>query len=343
MTDRKPSERALSRRAFLGAGLALGAAATTALALPRRARAADKDKPKLRDCYDGRRGKTLYLDLDSAPFPDGKSRYKDPTVIVFVPDYFRVHDDMRVDTIVHFHGYRDTADAAMKRHQLREQLYDSKQNAIIVFPQGAVNARDPDFGKLDKPGGYLAFLTELRKTLQTPTIQAKLGASGIPGRARIGKTVLSAHSGGFLAVANCVEHGGYDVNEVYLFDALYGRAEVFADWVAATYFQKGSALEKRKIVSYYSDAPTVAESKRLMRMFDKLGIEYAHEQHEGTISRRTLSQSRAIFIKTDVSHQGVTYRNNALRDCLYASGLKRYLRSEWFENAGEPRVITPRE
>lgn len=341
MTDRKPEERGLSRRAFLGAGLATAAAATTGLALPGRAQAAGGSK--LRDVHNGRRGKTFYLDLDSAPFPDGRSRYKDPTVIVFVPDYFRVHDDMRVDTIVHFHGYRDTADAAMKRHQLREQLYDSKQNAIIVFPQGPVNANDPNFGKLDRPNGYLDFLTELRKTLQTPAIQAKLGASGIPNRARIGKTVLSAHSGGFLAVANCVEHGGYNVNEVYLFDALYGRAEVFRDWIAATYFQKIPSLEKRKIVSYYADAPTIAESKRLMRMFDKLGVAYAHEEHEGTISRRTLSQSRAIFIKTDVSHQGVTYRNNALRDCLYASGLKRYLRSEWFENAGEPRTITTRE
>ena len=41
-------------------------------------------------------------------------------------------------------------------------------------------------------------------------------------------------------------------------------------------------------------------------------------------------------------HGQVTFRHNALRDCLFASGLKRHLDSEWFERKNQPRRIEQR-
>ena len=322
-----------SRRSFLAsaAGLVL---------LAGRARARGPGKPKkIRDVEVGRRGVTVTMDLVTAPFPAPGSRYADPTVIAFVPNHFRVRSDYRVDVVVHFHGYRDTAAEAMKRHQLREQLFDSKQNAIMIFPQGPVNAEDMAGDKLDLPDGLVNLLTEVRETMQTPSLQARLDKSGIPSKARIGKCILSAHSGGFRVVSYCLEKGGFNVNEVYLFDALYGRTSVFQDWVLSTYPNGGTLAARHKLVSFYSgEAPTI-ENRRLMWLFDKAGVAYVHEQIEGSeLSKRDITTARAVFIRTQSHHDRVLFSTNAMRDCLYASCLGRQLKSDWFRNADLPRL-----
>jgi len=328
-----------SRRSFLAgaAGMALVAG------LVSNVRAADpkagQKSKKIRDVEVGKRGVTITMDLETAPFPAKGSRYKDPTVIAFVPKHFRVRDDFRIDALVHFHGYRDTAGEAMKRHQLREQLYDSKQNAIMIFPQGPVNSEDMAGGKLDEQDGLVNLLTEVRETLQTPSLQARLDKSGIPTKARIGKVVLSAHSGGFRVVSYCLEVGGFNVNEVYLFDALYGRTGSFQNWVAATYASQGTMAERHKLVSFYSGEMPTIENKRLMWLFDKAGVEYVHEQIEGSeLSKRDITKARAVFIRTQSAHDRVLFSTNALRDCLFASCLDRHLKSDWFRNADGPRL-----
>lgn len=329
--------RPLTRRQFLaqtGGLLALASSPTWA---------APKAKSKIRDVARGPKGTTILMELENAPFPHRGSRYKDPSVWVFIPHHFRVHRDMRVDAVIHFHGFRDTAEDAMKRHQLREQLWASKQNAIIVFPQGPVRANDQSGGKLDEKNGYVQFLTELRETLQTPSLQSRLGAAGIPSRARIGKTIISCHSGGFKVAANCVEHGGWNVNEVYLFDALYGSAEVFKDYLLSTYFSRKSMEERHKVISFYSGAQTEVENKRLMRMLQQAKVGVQHETVEGSsLTKTDLTRSRAVFIKTRSNHDRVLFSTHALRDCLYASCLTRYLKSDWFKTKDQPRLAPSR-
>jgi hypothetical protein len=48
-----------------------------------------------------------------------------------------------------------------------------------------------------------------------------------------------------------------------------------------------------------------------------------------------------VFIRAR-DHMRVTYKSNALRDCLYASSLKRRLDSDWFEKKDDKRAIEPR-
>lgn len=335
--DHADTTPTLTRRGFLGAAAGLVAGAGLVAVTSPRVRAAAPPS-KIRDVQVGPKGTTITMDLETAPFPHRLHRYKDPTVIAFVPKYFRVTKEMRIDLIVHFHGYRDTAEDAMKRHQLREQLFESKQNAIIVFPQGPVRAEDMAGGKLDDKDGLLNFLTEVRETLQSPKLQGRLDKSGIPSRARVGKCILSCHSGGFRVVSYCIEHGGFNVNEVYLFDALYGRTGEFRDWVKATYDNGGTEAERHKLVSFYSgDTPTI-ENKRLMWFFDQDKISYVHEMIEGTeITKREITKSRAVFIRTQTEHDRVLWRSNALRDCLYASCLERHLKSDWFKDPSATR------
>ncbi|MBL8787478.1 MAG: hypothetical protein JNJ59_21420 [Deltaproteobacteria bacterium] len=332
-----------TRRRFLwtGAGLVLAAAWVGGrgfLASGARA-AAPGAKQKIRDVEVTKRGVTVVMDLETAPFPHKSAGYKDPTVIAYIPAHFRVKKDMRIDTVVHFHGYRDTALEAMKRHQLREQLYDSKQNAIMVFPQGPVKSEDMAGGKLDEQDGLVNLLTEVRETLQSPSLQGRLDKSGIPGKARIGKCMLSAHSGGFRVVSYCLEHGGFNVNEVYLFDALYGRTDIFRDWITATYEKQAPMAERHKLVSFYSGVQPTTENKRLMWFLDKAKVEYMHEQIEGSeLSKRDITKARAVFIRTQSAHDRVLFSTNAMRDCLYASCLERMLKSDWFKDADAPRI-----
>jgi hypothetical protein len=53
----------------------------------------------------------------------------------------------------------------------------------------------------------------------------------VPQNAIPGHIVLAGHSGGFLVIANILANGQVPVNEVFLFDALYGRLPVFLDWI----------------------------------------------------------------------------------------------------------------
>ena len=327
------SELYLTRRQFLGSSIAVAVAGP--LLLSTEAVAADTSR--VVDAYKGERGTTLTLELDNAPFPAQGSRYRDATVLVFVPHHFRVVAN-EVDTVIHFHGHNTTAAESMVQHQLREQFYESKQNAILVMPQGPINASSSDGGKLDKEGGLLAFLTDLRKTLQSRAARRALRAAHIATRARIGTVCMSAHSGAYAVVARCLAVGGYDVNEVYLFDALYGDVESYADWIAAK-AKTQSPRERHKLISYYAGGKVASNNSKLMRDLDNRKIGYIHEKQEGTSSRAELTLARAVFIRTAVSHGAVTHRFNNLRDCLYASCLKRRLKSDWFNHKDGSREL----
>ena len=334
MGNHSEGRLAWSRRGFLGAT----AAGLWSLAGP--AHAADAAiADKVQSIDQGRRGTTITLSLANGMFPAPGSRYRDATTIVFVPGHFRVLDDQRVDTVVHFHGHRTTAADAMIKHQLREQVDDSRQNAILVMPQGPVRRSDSSGGKLDKPGGFAAFLGEVRAALQSPKVAEALGPSRIPGAARIGMVCLSAHSGGFGVTARCIKHGGFEVGEVYLFDALYGEVAAYADWIGER--RDRSGRERHKLVCYYTGGKVRGNSMTLMRELRRQGIEALHEEREGQLTRAQITKARAVFIRAR-DHMRVTYKSNALRDCLYASSLKRRLDSDWFEKKDDKRAIEPR-
>lgn len=331
---------ALSRRRFatlLGTGVA-GAIVAPTIWIPRTAHAADKVTKIQR----GKRGTTIYMKLDDGPFPAPGERYKDNTCIAFVPHHFRLMSDSKVDTVLHFHGHNNTAEGAMKGFALREQLLDSKQNAILIMPQGPKNARDSSGGKLEEKGALNSFLREVRQVIQTNEVAAKLGKAGIPKSARIGTLCVSAHSGGFHVAAKVATHGGFDVREVYLLDALYGDVYTFRDWVKA---KKGvsSMYERHKLVSYYNKGKVKANNEKLMSELERLGIKYAHEKKEGELTPAEFTKARAVFVKTNYSHARLAYQNNSLTYCLHASALRRRLKSDWYDRKDKPRGVDERE
>lgn len=286
------------------------------------------------------RGITAVLELDHAPFPLNGSPYADPTVLVFIPHHHRVARDATVSTVVHFHGHNSTAERAIAAHQLREQLYESKQNAILVVPQLAVQASDSACGKLEAPGGFARMLADMLRTLDTASVRSAAGLAALSPDASLGRVCISAHSGGYHAAASALRSGGVAVQETYLFDALYADVDVFREWVIAGH---GKPMSYRhKLVSYFTAGRTEANTHAMFAELERSGVTCAHEQVEGTLSREELTRAEAVSIRTQLAHGAVTSELNNLRDCLYASALRRNLRSSWFDAKKGARLLERR-
>jgi hypothetical protein len=272
-------------------------------------------------------GTTLKLELPNAPFPHLGSAYTDATVFVFVPAHLRASKDGKTSAVVHFHGHNTTAEKALETHRLREQLIDSKQDAILIVPQLAVMAADSFAGNLENEGGFAQLIADVFTALRLRKVHATLGRAEVG--TEPGSLCLSAHSGGYRAAAACLKKGALEVNEVYLFDALYAETDAFRDWVIAG---KGKLQKERhKLFAYTTGGTTERNGDKLFAEIERAGVLVAREKTEGELSRSEITKAEAVSIHTGVLHGDVTNEWNALRDCLYASALPRHLRTTWFD------------
>ncbi len=295
-------------------------------------------RPRVKALSQGALGTTLTLGLPEAPFAG--IGHGDDTVIVFVPKRYRFREGEGVSTLVHFHGHNTSAERAMAAHALREQLVESRQNAVLIVPQLALLAPDSSCGRLALRRG-LARLAGSALTTAARAGKSTLRDARFPERATLGRVCLSAHSGGYHAAACSLRDGGIDVSETYLFDALYAEKEVFRDWVLAR--RDEPATSRHKLVSYFlAGAPTEPMNHGLRTDLERNGVLVAQELREGALSRRELSHAGAVFVRTGSGHSAVTWETNALRDVLYASMLPRHLGSNWFESEHGARPIERR-
>jgi hypothetical protein len=324
----------MRRRSFLSS-----LAAVSLLAVSKRVRA-DDDEGRLKSVTKAAIGTTFCFALDNAPFPTPGSAYSDDTVIVFVPAHFRYRRDEGVPLLVHFHGHNTTADRALAQHELPQQLADSKQNALLVVPSLATMAADSACGKLESAGGLARLLSEA-VVATAEDGRGTLGPAAFPRDAPRGTVCISAHSGGYHAAASCIRGGGVDIRETYLFDSLYAEHDVFREWTISG--RRASMLRRHKLISYFTPGGATETLNNTLRAdLEHAGVLCALESQEGSLSRHELSHVQAVFVRTDIGHSNVTWENNALRDCLFASALPRHLRSTWFAREGA-RPLEPRQ
>ncbi|MGC8841939.1 MAG: hypothetical protein ACP5QZ_10890 [Candidatus Sumerlaeaceae bacterium] len=123
----------------------------------------------------------------------------------------------QLDLIVHFHGHFNECLRAVEEFHLGEQLRDSDRLAILVVPQGPKYAPDNGGGKLEKEGAFAAFVAEVMDVIRRNEICGSKTT-------RLGRIILSGHSGAYRVMANILDHGGAwdQIAEVWLFDAAYG-------------------------------------------------------------------------------------------------------------------------
>jgi hypothetical protein len=240
-------------------------------------------------------GTWTVVDLPSAPFPDGAASYDDSSVLIALPPGYA--DSGELTEVTHLHGHNAILEDVVAEQYIREQLALSGRNAVLIAPQGAEDAADSDFGKLDLPGGHLDLVQDVVCVLYRDGLIEKPG---------IGMNVLSAHSGGYNATANILQAGGLDISAVHLFDALYGRQDVFADFVRA-----GGTLR-----SVYTAAGGTADlNQALAATLAAEGQEVSSSFADGEL------QAGALTIgPSDASHGGTVYEERAWARWLTATG-----------------------
>lgn len=165
-------------------------------------------------------GTTAIVKLPSAPFPDGVASYDDASVLIALPAGFA--DNGAVGVVTHLHGHNATLVEVAAEQSLREQFSLSGRNAVLIVPQGPEEAADSDFGKLDGEGGLYDLVVDVLSVLYRDGLAVRVGIAG---------TVLTSHSGGYNALANMILGGGVDISAVHLFDSLYAREAVYADFI----------------------------------------------------------------------------------------------------------------
>ena len=311
------------RRAFLTAAIASAAVALVGQRAEARA-------SKIKAHESASMGTTFTLGLSHAPYPAPNGKYNDDSVFVFVPSHFRMPRSGAVDFVVHFHGHASMAKTSMVTQLLREQLRESRQNAILVVPQGPVNAVDGDFGKLMLKRGLDRLLAEVVDVLSEGEATDVLGETQLGDGARPGRVILSAHSGGYRCAAACLRESRVDLREVFLFDALYDEVETFRDWVVAD-------PAHHKLIAYHIGGKTRELGLQLASELEQKGVSVVRETRTSRISRAELTRAKAIFLEGHASHGTAPFEEHALRDCLFASCLRGKGSEKWFAGKSMPR------
>jgi hypothetical protein len=208
--------------------IALAASAAGAAALP----------PDLGQIPSGR---TFVVPFASAPYPHSSranghvyektlytaaAHYSNSNIGIFVPNGWHPENGA-IDFVVHFYGWNHDVVKTFNTYKLREQLVQSNRNAVLIVPEGPTNAPDSGDGKLELDNdGFKRFMTDVAAWLQQ---------NGVSNVNRIGRIVLTAHSGGYGGAGGVLTRGGMNdaITDVILFDSAYGYYDAFAQWTTA--------------------------------------------------------------------------------------------------------------
>ena len=199
-------------------------------------------------------GSRVTLPLPSAPFPHPGDVWTDPSVFIFLPEGLTDQGDVGI--VTHLHGWYATLAGIVDSMDLAEQHHLSGRDAVLIVPQGPVNAASGDFGKLMDPGGYGRLVRDVVSILYR---------DGYILQPRVGDIMLTSHSGGYQAAARILEVGGLPVFGVHLFDSLYDLTSTFFQFV-----MDGGVLRS----SYTSEGGTIEQNLSLQDLLDAESIPY---------------------------------------------------------------------
>ena len=255
-------------------------------------------------------GRITY-ELNTAPFPhqdraDGYMRkgihysfeehYSDSSVGVVIPlDYKKKNT---VDLLIHFHGWGNSVDKCISKFALDEQLNESKRNMLLVVPEGPKFAPDSFNGKLCDEGGFKRFIDELLDSLKTDKIICTK---------KIGRIILSGHSGGYYVMAHILRWGGYTekISDVIIFDGLY--------WLEDDYLQWLIDYDGRLINIYTENGGTKDNTLIFMEMCDSVKIDYYIGE---TKNLEEMPTDRILMLYSDLGHSDVMYKRENLLKIL---------------------------
>jgi hypothetical protein len=206
-------------------------------------------------------GMSTFAAMPSAPYPDGSSTWNDPTVWIWVPHGLTAP----FATVTHLHGFYATVSETIQSKNLAELIPASGRNAVFIVPQGPDYAASGDFGKLMDSGGHEALVRD------SLAVAYRDGFVSIPDDDGV---LLTSHSGGYRAVAAIIEHGGLPVDEVHLYDSLYGEVATYEDFALG-----GGVLRS----NYTSSGGTLTENQGLSSTLKSSGLTVSDDFSDGTL------------------------------------------------------------
>jgi hypothetical protein len=233
-----------------------------------------------------------------------EEHYNDSTVKVFIPSYFK--NSNKVDVVIHFHGWWNNIDSVIKQFKLIEQFYESKKNAILIFPEGPKNSPDSFGGKLEENDVFKKLVNDILNQLKNKKYIKNN---------KIGNIIISGHSGAYRVISYILQKGGLrdKIKEVYLFDALYGNTEKYVFWLLKS---------NGKLINIYTnDGGTKEESEKLFEACIDWKIK-AKFIEEDNLSLKDLLSNRIIFIHSNLDHNQVLFQNKNFYQYIKSSCLK---------------------
>lgn len=225
---------------------------------------------------------------------DAATNYSDSSVLIYVPKNFIVTE--KVNFVFWFHGWGNSIDSAVKQYQLLEQFDASARNAVFVFPEGPKNAPDSYGGKLEQPEVFQQLVKEVEKKLYENTI-----GKGKKNYVRFGQNdiTLAGHSGAYRVISRIINKT--PVNEVILFDAMYGGNDAYLEWL--------SVPEHRFINIYTKDGGTFDNSHLIMKQLtDSLHIPMI-SLNEDDVTEKLLRDHHKLFMFSSKGHNEVITNN----------------------------------
>lgn len=259
------------------------------------------------NAVDAQTGKTLRFTSSNAMFPDtlrknghtynGKlfdaaTHYSDSSVLIYVPSHFSPKE--KINLVFWFHGWGNNIDTACKQFQLTEQFEASGRNAVFVFPEGPKNASDSYGGKLEQPQIFQALVQEVGEQLQKNKINPRK-----KWKQEQFDISLAGHSGAYRVISRIINQT--PVNEVILFDAMYGGNDAYIEWL--------SDPGHRFINIYTKDGGTFDNSLFIAKKIsDSLHVALVSLKEE-EVDENVLRSNNKIFMFSSKGHNEVIMNN----------------------------------
>ena len=226
-------------------------------------------------------------------FYTANEHYKDSTVLIIAPKRLQVNKT--VDLIFWFHGWSNNVDSAAMRYELIKQFIASKRNAILVLAETARNAPDSYGGKLEQPGDFKALVYDVLNGLKRQNL--------IPANCSAGHILLGGHSGAYRVIARIIRNGEVLIDEVMLFDSLYGETHIFMDWLKAD--------KSHRFIHLYTDKGygPKEESERMNKLLDAEKISYFITE-EKSLTPKMYQKYPLIYIHSTKEHNDIVNPDN---------------------------------
>ena len=237
------------------------------------------------------------------PYTD---HYDDSSVLIIVPPHFKPAEN--VDMIFWFHGWYNSIDSSVGAFNLIDQFIASKRNALLVIPETSKKAPDSYGGKLEKEGMFRKLVEDI--------IYSKRPMLGIKNQMHSGNIILAGHSGAYRLIAHIIHQGGLPIQEVLLFDGLYGQLDKFKPWILSD--------KNHSFVHWYTNkgGGTDEVSDTLMNQLKRENIEF--RLVEETIPETKLPQkTQILFVHSSREHNEVITNPDNFKLLIQRS---RYLR-----------------